>query len=144
VIAIVYANVGRWVADCPQPFCRNAEHAGMYEGEFGGLTEAAMHCRRCNTAWPVTWPPPYTRVAIEQLLMERPDPLNRNWLPTQTVSELAAENMEHGILPAAALAAAADAPDGPVLRAFDVTPEEITVGRILLPTSRERLSLGGD
>lgn len=40
---------------------------------------------------------PEERAEIERILMLRPNPLNRNWLPHETIADLIAENLEHGI-----------------------------------------------
>lgn len=40
---------------------------------------------------------PADREAIERLLILRPNPDNRNWLPHETVEDLRKENAEHGI-----------------------------------------------
>lgn len=39
------------------------------------------------------------RRGIERLLMMRPIPYTRNWLPGETLTDLLAENIEHGIGP---------------------------------------------
>lgn len=40
---------------------------------------------------------PDSRDEIEALLMARPDPQNRHWLPDETTADLQAENAAHGI-----------------------------------------------
>lgn len=40
---------------------------------------------------------PNDRAAIEGLLVLRPNPNNRNWLPHETIDDLKKENAEHGI-----------------------------------------------
>lgn len=44
----------------------------------------------------VVWPK--KRQAIERVLLQRKDPLNRNWLIGETVDDLINENLEHGIV----------------------------------------------
>lgn len=104
LVAVVFANHGRWVARCPRPQwlggpCRNAEHYGVHAvtGRPGGLTDDAFLCSRCGVEARAEWP--QDRYEIARVLMERPVPETRNWLPGETVLHLQAENIEHGILP---------------------------------------------
>jgi hypothetical protein len=113
----VYVNHGRWVARCPRPGCYNAEAFGKCaDGTTGGLTASGeFHCRNeyapngqqydgCGLTCPADWPAPDMVPAVEQLLSPRPAPVTRNWHPGETLADLQAENFEHGIVPAAALA----------------------------------------
>lgn len=43
----------------------------------------------------VLWP--QNRAEIERVLLLRPDPLRRNWLPSETLQDLIDENNAHGI-----------------------------------------------
>lgn len=87
--AVVYFNWGRWVADCPDPDCNNAE-------EFGrGLRDVIMVCANCKQSWKPDWPA--ERNAIEQTLAARPVPGTRNWWPSETVADLVRENVENGV-----------------------------------------------
>lgn len=94
--AIVYANWGLWVADCPSG-CGNAEHFGPHPttGYVGGLQRSAFHCSHCGSANPATWPSDQS--AIEAVLAKRPSPANRNWFPGETVEMLKGENIAHGL-----------------------------------------------
>lgn len=80
----VYANHGRWVVECPD--CSGAQMASPDDPRF--------MCTICaNVAvegmWrPVTWPT--EAVAIDDVLSARPL-LNRNWIPGETLDDLAAE-----------------------------------------------------
>ncbi len=88
--AVVYHNWGRWVADCPDPFCSNAEELGR------GLTDISFVCSDCRRISEVVWPD--DRDSITTLLDVRPVPSTRNWTPSETVADLINENIEHGVV----------------------------------------------
>ena len=98
--ALTFVNHGRWIAHCPMPGCPNAEHFGkdLSTGHVGGLTGARFRCAHCAWVGPAEWPPNVDD--IDRLLRQRPVPATRNWMPGETVHDLLAENIEHGILPA--------------------------------------------
>jgi len=94
--AVVYHNWGRWVADCPQSGCPNAEHYGEPSGSpRGGLELEWFRCSFCGWTGRAVWPDNLS--GIEKVLRLRPVPSTRNWLPGETVETLVAENLEHGI-----------------------------------------------
>lgn len=82
----VYANQGRWIAECPD--CRGAQIASA--------TDYRFMCTVCaNVAveglWrPVIWPEEHAE--IDAVLADRPQ-VNQNWLPGETVADLEAENL---------------------------------------------------
>jgi len=78
-----YLNHGRWVADCP---CNGAEL--VTPGE-------TMLCGSCGAEHKVGFPTKKQRGEIETLLAKR-NPPNQNW-HGETVDELLAENIEHGL-----------------------------------------------
>jgi len=82
-----YHNWGRWVADCADPACPNAED--LERGQAG------MVCSFCGQTQPVVWPA--DPVAIGRVLASRPVPSTRNWNPGETVDMLIAENIKHGV-----------------------------------------------
>ena len=86
----VFANWGLWVADCPN--CSNAEHYGAHPqtGYTGGLTKSVFRCSLCFTEARPVWP--RNSKQIESLLAVRSSPVARNWVPGETVDQLAAEN----------------------------------------------------
>lgn len=98
--AVAYVSLGVWVAQCPRPWCVNADHygPGPTTGRIGGLTDDAFHCMRCGLVCPAVWPE--NRVDIQQVLNQRPMFETRNWLPEETVFDLIAENAAHGLLDA--------------------------------------------
>ena len=107
-------NWGRWVVDCPR--CPDA--AVMDPG-------APMFLCKCGAPAEVVWPPEETVYGIERLLLMRPDPSTRNWVPEETLVDLMVENGAHGIFSAPNL------------------PGELTVGdeairRDSLPLTRQR------
>lgn len=104
LVAIVHMSAGRWAAKCPRPFCTNAECFGRCDdGSTGGLDGSNFRCRPeyggCGLVCTAQWPDPEAIPVIEQLLLARPVPATRNWLPGETPSHLMWENFEHGIVP---------------------------------------------
>lgn len=86
-------NENRWIVHCPT--CSGAEFAWKQWPLF-----------MCATCWnggneqPYTFRPvkfPRNMAAIERVLMARPNPANRNWLPGEGVSFLEFENEAHGL-----------------------------------------------
>lgn len=82
-------NHGRWIVNCPT--CLGSQ--------FASRTERRFFCTTClNQAagglWiHVDWPDQAAR--IEQLLLRRPNPANRNWYPHETIADLERENAQH-------------------------------------------------
>lgn len=74
-LARAYVNHGRWVADCPQPYCYNAEPLQPGQWMFQ-CTDTA-----CLVMSEVEWPSPMEAHNIWKALLERPNPANRNWFP---------------------------------------------------------------
>lgn len=102
VFALVEMNGGRWIARCPRPGCAGAESFGRCDdGTAGGLTGDSFTCRpqyggcglRCAARWPAQVED------IERLTLARPVPTTRNWVPGETLEQLLAENMAHGLMP---------------------------------------------
>ncbi len=89
-------NWSRWIAHCPAPYCR-----GAADLDYG---QQRMVCVEpwCGAESAVVWPP---NVAdVEYVLAMRPDPITRNWETGETVADLMAENIAHGVAPPALLA----------------------------------------
>lgn len=92
---VAYVNWSRWVADCPT------------EGCYGALVVSAedprFYCPYCfnepagNQYLAVSFPDAATRDAIAEQLLARPFEANRNWLPHESVADLAAENDAHAV-----------------------------------------------
>lgn len=81
----VYANHGRWIAECPD--CGDAQLAAREDRRFMcvGCANVAV-----GGVWrPVTWP--RNLEALEEILDARPSHLNRNWSPGETIADLIAE-----------------------------------------------------
>jgi hypothetical protein len=85
-----WVSGGRWIVMCP---CGGAQLAAREDHRF--------FCIDCLNAgvggqWRrVNWPD--DAADIEAVLLRRPDPETRTWLPTQTLTDLVAENAEHGL-----------------------------------------------
>ena len=80
-----YASAGRWVADCPE--C-NGGIACWKDNPQGA-------CLSCGRIYPIRFPKGWETAG--RLLDDRPKQRQRNWLPGEPVSHLAAENTAHGI-----------------------------------------------
>lgn len=122
--ATVYVNWGRWLAKCPR--CPNAEAAG--DPVTGGLTGDRFRCSMCGLRCPADWPPSVDD--IWRLLCQRPNPATRNWEPGESLMDLFADNVAHGIWPATPEVMAAQ-PGGLVLEVVD----ERIVGGLELPAA---------
>lgn len=82
------ANWGRWIADCLT--CGSADR-------FRPGTPD-MTCMECGAYQEIVWPAESLVVGVERLLMMRPNPATRNWEPGETLHDLLAENVEHGVI----------------------------------------------
>lgn len=86
----VRVNHGRWVAECPD--CCGAQLTTSNDKRF--------MCNYCANVvvegrWrPVNWPEDVE--GITAALAPR-TPALQNWFPTETVQDLVAENVEHGV-----------------------------------------------
>ncbi len=81
-----YVNLGRWVCDCE---CG----AGNATDPDWGLAL----CFDCGAMHPVIFPRADERAEIERLLLARPLSRNRNWIPGESIAELAADNLVHDV-----------------------------------------------
>lgn len=123
----MFLSHGQWVARCPRQGCHNAEKAGRCDdGTTGGLDGGRFYCREshggCGFTCAADWPPNVHN--IEKLVMSRPVPASRNWLPGEDLHDLLGENIAHGLVPQEALN---DGPTRPVLGVYN---NEITVGSL--------------
>lgn len=85
--AIAYVNHGRWVADCPAQYCRNAMVISP------GAPYLCAECFNVDAGYRyrlVEWPA--NRGEIEELLAERPVPEVANWYPGEDADHLREEN----------------------------------------------------
>lgn len=92
-VAYAEANWGRWVANCPRPWCTNAMELEVGQVEFlciGGPDA-------CGYSTVVIWPP--DPQAIEAILGMRPVRRTQNWSVGETLEDLLAENAAHDCLP---------------------------------------------
>lgn len=84
---LAFANWGAWVGRCPSPWCTSAKVLDDDDRVF--------RCDECPTVADVAWPE--DKAAIQALLMMRPDPKTRNFLPYETTTDLMFQNVAHGI-----------------------------------------------
>jgi len=84
-----YANWGRWVARCGRKPCPRAVQLQRLTPHF--------ECDFCGAVTEVLWPSLDMITGVERLLMMRPVPSTRNWLPGETLHDLMFENGAHGI-----------------------------------------------
>lgn len=91
--AVVQAQInhGRWLAHCP--FCAGAEMVDPDDPRFC--------CLSCyNAAVGGKWLPvkfPRDAAKLEAELLRRPQRENRNWLPSETLAQIRAENKARGV-----------------------------------------------
>jgi len=116
--ARAYVYSGDWVAECPRPGCANVEflHLLRYPDRKPGpgnprdVRKAVYGCTNCLLVCGVDWPDESFKADVDTVLGMRPIPHTRNWYPEdhrialafglphgQTVTELLAENLDHGV-----------------------------------------------
>jgi len=94
--AVARVSGSCWIADCP---------SGDGGAEFVNFTDLRFFCCTCrNAAWggkalEVLPPDPAFRLQVEKVLLNRPDPDTRNWSPEESLADLKAENLTHGVNP---------------------------------------------
>ena len=94
--ATAYHNWGRWVADCPNTKCNNAEEVAGRTFVCGcQSSDACGHGEPCRTISKILWPEDVE--TINHVLSVRPVPSNRNWTPGETLEDLRKENVENGL-----------------------------------------------
>lgn len=84
----VYINCGRWMISCATLGCGDCPivHPGW----------RAAVCFECGAVY-TTLDIPANADVIEAILVARPQAVNRNWVPSETVADLIRENREHGL-----------------------------------------------
>jgi hypothetical protein len=90
--AYVEANWGAWKARCIRPDCTNAMQVKR--------EQTVMTCEGldgCGMTADLAWPADPD--AIEVLLLMRPVPRTRNWLPGESLDDLMVENAAHDLIP---------------------------------------------
>jgi hypothetical protein len=127
--AMARINQNRIIVDCPAPYCRSALMVPPFHPGY--------ECWDCGWSAPIVWPP--NLADIVAVLLLRPDPTTRCWLPGETVMDLVAQNIEHGIVPAVDALELAQS-SGPLLREMDgrvVAGSPLLVGDV--GAARDRL-----
>lgn len=84
-------NWGRWIADCPSPFCESALQL-IYDQRW-------FKCWQCEAVAEIVWPSMTMVEDIETLVSMRPVERWRSWEPGQTLHDLYEENLMLGVLP---------------------------------------------
>ncbi len=94
--ATAYHNWGRWVADCPNTKCNNAEDV-VGQTFFCGCQGSGVcgHGQPCRTVSKIVWPENVE--AINHVLSVRPVPSTRNWTSGETLEDLRKENADNGL-----------------------------------------------
>ncbi len=93
-----FVNHSRWIAKCP--YCAGALTVGLDEPIFY-CVECGMQANGGGPGQPgyamdVIFPRFWQD--IEAVLLLRPDPATRNWLPHETIDDLIQENIAHGVM----------------------------------------------
>jgi hypothetical protein len=98
-LAQAEVNRGRWIVCCPLIDPSTGVRCGG--AQMAADSDPRYFCLTClNEAvgrkWlTVTWPDAETRSGIEDVLSQRPGSFFQNWLPSETVADLIAENAEN-------------------------------------------------
>lgn len=134
-LAYAEANWGRWIARCPAGLCTNAVQVTRRQSRFECLGAGS-----CGWTSPIVWPADPD--AIEMLLRRRPDAHTRSWVLGETLEDLLAENVAHGLMPVGLDL------DGPSVGLMQTINGRIVGGLLLgaLPDaeSRRALTMGGN
>jgi hypothetical protein len=93
--AVAFVLDGRWVAKCPD--CNGQEVVDPDEAIFVCLNPRCLN--QLNDGFPrrVRFPGVERMLQIEETLLARPNPINRNWLIDEDIVQLKSENTEHGL-----------------------------------------------
>lgn len=133
---VARVNHGHWIASCD---CGAPADKIPTPGGVVFFDRPLVWCVRCQNGgtgrgWrPVTVPSPEWRAAVENVLGYRPDVTTRNWEPGETVAQLVAENVAHGIpVPAA------DPPPAPADPTRDQAPWPSAAARAVLAALKPR------
>jgi hypothetical protein len=90
-----FVNQGRWIVSCPVTRCGGAQLASLTDPRFMCVTCANV---ANGGAWlPVTFPPVKAMTGIVAALDRRSNPVDQNWLPSENVAALLAENVTLGV-----------------------------------------------
>lgn len=83
--AVAFVNHGRWLVECP--FCPSYQYASL-----DGLFYCAICLNKAAGHRTVPLKLPVNAGEITNKLMDRPLPEHRNWLPGETVKDLARQD----------------------------------------------------
>ncbi len=90
-----YLNHGRWVVACAADDCRATLFADRLACECHDESVCDHPAVPCGA--PIVAVFPEGRGDIDRLMSRRPRRTNRNWAPGETVDQLKAENLLHGV-----------------------------------------------
>lgn len=92
-ITRAYKNHGRWVVECE---CRMAFEVRPGQRTVACKPPDERHnpADYCGVSYDVLWP---DHARIDAILSHRPDKLNQNWVPGESIGRLVAENLEHDL-----------------------------------------------
>lgn len=95
---VVFARInhGRWLADCPAPYCAGAEVVCTHDTRFFCESCGMDSFNGCYAE--VIFPKGRLFKEIERMLLLRGWEKTRNWEPHETTIDLFAQNAEHGII----------------------------------------------
>lgn len=91
---VVVVDGSRWLALCPGCYCAGAERVS-----FSSRLFFCCECR--NAEWDhdlLTVPVPDNRLEIEAALLKRSSWRVRAWRPGESVADLKAQNLMHGVV----------------------------------------------
>ena len=93
--AVAFILDGRWVAKCPD--CEGQEVVDPDEPLFVCLNVRCLG--QLNEYYPrlVRFPGAKKTKQIEEILLARPNPINRSWLIDEDMDQLKQENIDHGL-----------------------------------------------
>jgi len=86
----VFVNEARWIVQCPD--CKSAQLACKTDPRF--MCHECANVRNGGQWRPTLWPKSVDKVEVA---LGKRLPVNQNWLPSETVADMVAENVAYGI-----------------------------------------------
>jgi len=91
--AVVVANHGRWIVNCPNTECGGAQFPSGKDHWF-----FCTSCLNVNSNYklvPLVWPTDPSPAQLVEVLVNRKQEKNRNWYPGETIAMLIDQNVTH-------------------------------------------------